>query len=339
MSSPPTTSLQMSSQNTAGNWWISAVANFLGIPKGTGEHGQSQALTSIVACIKTGFGGSRNRKNKQATGVQVADLKTQTNGTRVCYHFAAMAKRLPPLPLLWKHQSIFFFSFWPSIYPSIQSNDLSTFIHRSIKQPTHPTIPNNTSMKRSCNDPSHDYNPSTYPSTHEPCMNQSNHRSTHPVIHPFIHLAIYPSKDVSIQQYIHRETHCMIHPIIHPAINHSFQSPIQHPIQKSINHMIQRTIYPSTKYYHGHQARRYRVHQTINPVIHPTIRPHSSDDPSNNPYIHPSNHTNNIHETILQWPIPWLHSIDHPAIHGSINPMAHPLATTAAANHINQSHA
>ena len=102
-------------------YWIheSAVANFLGIPTGTGEHGQSQALTSIVACIKTGFGGSRNRKNKQATGVQVADLKTQTNGTRVCYHFAAMAKRLPPLPLLWKHQSIFLFLFdHPSIHPS-----------------------------------------------------------------------------------------------------------------------------------------------------------------------------------------------------------------------------
>ena len=63
------------------------LANYLGIPKGVGEHGQADALTSLLACIKQGHGGSKKGKfNVKLTGLDAAfDLKEQDNGLGVCF--------------------------------------------------------------------------------------------------------------------------------------------------------------------------------------------------------------------------------------------------------------
>ena len=45
-------------------FWIheSVISNFIGIPRGEGEHGQSEGLTVLLACIKRGFGVSKRMK-------------------------------------------------------------------------------------------------------------------------------------------------------------------------------------------------------------------------------------------------------------------------------------
>ena len=68
--------------------WIheTVVANYIGLPKGAGEHGQSEALTSLRACIKAGKGGSKAKGNVKATGLEYAgDLSEQYNESGVCF--------------------------------------------------------------------------------------------------------------------------------------------------------------------------------------------------------------------------------------------------------------
>ena len=67
-------------------FWVheTVVANYLGIPTGKGVEGQSEALTSLIACIKAGHGGNKKKKTNKATGVSQADLKDQKNALGVC---------------------------------------------------------------------------------------------------------------------------------------------------------------------------------------------------------------------------------------------------------------
>ena len=67
-------------------FWIheSVVARFIGLPVGT-EHGQSEALTSLLACIAKGSGGDKKKKTQKATTRNAVDLQNKKNGTRVCY--------------------------------------------------------------------------------------------------------------------------------------------------------------------------------------------------------------------------------------------------------------
>ena len=62
-------------------YWIheSVVSNYIGLPKGSGTEGQSNALTSLIACIKAGFGGKQRDKAKKTTGYDATDLKEQGN--------------------------------------------------------------------------------------------------------------------------------------------------------------------------------------------------------------------------------------------------------------------
>jgi len=63
-------------------FWIheTVVANFLGIPKGRGVHGQVDAITSLIACIKQGYGGNSKKKTIVSTGFgQGIDISIQNN--------------------------------------------------------------------------------------------------------------------------------------------------------------------------------------------------------------------------------------------------------------------
>ena len=66
-------------------YWIheTVVLNHIGLPTGSGVHGQSEALTALLGCIKKGIGRNKKQKTMQCTEVDVADLKEQNNGTGV----------------------------------------------------------------------------------------------------------------------------------------------------------------------------------------------------------------------------------------------------------------
>ena len=68
-------------------YWIheSVVSNFIGIPTGQSTHGQADALTALLACIKDGYGGSKKKKSVTATGISAVDLRIQDNDLHVCY--------------------------------------------------------------------------------------------------------------------------------------------------------------------------------------------------------------------------------------------------------------
>ena len=67
-------------------YWIheSVVSNFIGIPTGQSTHGQADALTALLACIKDGYGGSKKKKSVTATGISAVDLRIQDNDLHVC---------------------------------------------------------------------------------------------------------------------------------------------------------------------------------------------------------------------------------------------------------------
>ncbi len=68
-------------------FWIheTVVSNFLGIPTGRGAEGQSDALTSLIACIKNGYGGRRRGNQHTVTSLDATDLKDQDNALGVCF--------------------------------------------------------------------------------------------------------------------------------------------------------------------------------------------------------------------------------------------------------------
>ncbi len=68
-------------------FWIheKVVSDAIGLPTGKGDHGQSEALSALLDCIKKGHGGKQN--NRTTTGVAACDLADQRNGSNVCYQF------------------------------------------------------------------------------------------------------------------------------------------------------------------------------------------------------------------------------------------------------------
>ena len=60
-------------------FWIheSVISNFIGMPKGKGEYGQSEGLTVLLACIKRGFGVSK--KVKELLMGAGEDIEDQSN--------------------------------------------------------------------------------------------------------------------------------------------------------------------------------------------------------------------------------------------------------------------
>ena len=70
-------------------FWIheTVLVNYLGIPRGKGEHGQRDALTSLLACIKQGRGGSpKGEFEVKPTELGGSfDLGLQDNGLGVCF--------------------------------------------------------------------------------------------------------------------------------------------------------------------------------------------------------------------------------------------------------------
>ena len=67
-------------------FWVheTVIANYLGIPTGKAGEGQSEALTSLISCIKAGYGGNRKKKTKKSTSIPNADLKDANNALGVC---------------------------------------------------------------------------------------------------------------------------------------------------------------------------------------------------------------------------------------------------------------
>jgi len=71
-------------------FWIheTVLSNYLGIPRGEGEYGQSDALTSLIACIKNGYGGNLRKRIRKMTGIDQADLFEHDNQLQIRYqHF------------------------------------------------------------------------------------------------------------------------------------------------------------------------------------------------------------------------------------------------------------
>ena len=78
-------------------YWIheTVVSNFIGLPTGAGEHGQSEALTSLLDCLKKGFGGNQKKKTYAITGLPAIDLRVQANGTGVFYDQFGRTEQFP----------------------------------------------------------------------------------------------------------------------------------------------------------------------------------------------------------------------------------------------------
>ena len=68
-------------------FWIheSVISNFIGMPKGKGEYGQSEGLTVLLACIKRGFGVSK-RVKELLMGVG-EDIEDQSNPLGFCFQY------------------------------------------------------------------------------------------------------------------------------------------------------------------------------------------------------------------------------------------------------------
>jgi len=66
--------------------WIheSVVAIFIGLPIGN-EHGQSEALTALLECLKNGWGGDKEKGTQVFTERNPVDLQQDKNGSGVCY--------------------------------------------------------------------------------------------------------------------------------------------------------------------------------------------------------------------------------------------------------------
>lgn len=67
-------------------FWVheSVVARLIELPRGT-EHGQSEALTALLACLKKGYGGNRKKGTLQATGYNAVDLEVENNEYPICF--------------------------------------------------------------------------------------------------------------------------------------------------------------------------------------------------------------------------------------------------------------
>ena len=79
-------------------YWIheKVLCNYLGIPKGRGVHGQADALTCLLACIKQGYGGNQRKQNITNTGLgQEFDLSVQDNGLGICYQACGKFEEFP----------------------------------------------------------------------------------------------------------------------------------------------------------------------------------------------------------------------------------------------------
>ena len=68
-------------------FWIheTVLSNYIGLPRGRSgaEEGQQEAMTSLLLCIKKGYGGTQ--RDKDATGIAASDLADQQNNMHICY--------------------------------------------------------------------------------------------------------------------------------------------------------------------------------------------------------------------------------------------------------------
>ena len=68
------------------NSWIheSVVAQYVGLPINN-QHGQSEVLTALIACINKGFGGNKKKKTQVFTGFDPIELQNKNNGYGICF--------------------------------------------------------------------------------------------------------------------------------------------------------------------------------------------------------------------------------------------------------------
>ena len=60
------------------------LAEYLKLPQGP-EHGPSEVLTTVLACMKRGWGGNKREKTVVSTLMDAVDLSDEQNALGICY--------------------------------------------------------------------------------------------------------------------------------------------------------------------------------------------------------------------------------------------------------------
>ena len=56
------------------------VSNYIGLPV-SNAHGQSEALTALLGCLKKGYGGNKRNGDRVMTGMDAVNLQDENNVT------------------------------------------------------------------------------------------------------------------------------------------------------------------------------------------------------------------------------------------------------------------
>ena len=76
-------------------FWIheTTLSNYLGLPRGSDQvHGQNEALTAMITCIKDGGGGNKRKGTWVSTKIAVADLFCSKNEPNNIHYVNASGK-------------------------------------------------------------------------------------------------------------------------------------------------------------------------------------------------------------------------------------------------------